>query len=351
DLRSDGGTVYGLGEGEAVGIVAHDDRAVQELFQIAIERLPVEDDGVRVLHPPVEWRDRPGCADPHRLGDVQPGGHLVDRLAAGVEDPLVVPWWGRSAAPSDLLTVGRESGALDLRPSQVDADADRHASNLTVPVIRPTNRPSPRVTETEYTPSVRPMLTGSTVAVNVSPSRPPAVRTRWVSTTVTSRPPTDAVARRAFSQSEYRAPPCAPSRKFMWSPPRRIVKPPSALDSIASREAQASDELWAPCSASVGGRCQLPLRRRLPNHFETKARALRSPASPWFSTTERYCSVLTPARGRMSPSRYCNQRRASSGDVSGWHWTPSAEPIWKTAGYRSVLANRTASGGRRNVSW
>src|SRR5690606_20969635 len=133
---------------------------------------------------------------------VEPDRHLVDEFSDRAEDRLVVTLRSGAAPPRQLFTVRAQGHGLDLGASEVDAHPNRHDENLTVPVNRPTKRPSLRVTETEYTPSVRPTSTGAPVAVNVSPSLPPAVRARWVSTTVIPRPDCEAAARSAFSARE-----------------------------------------------------------------------------------------------------------------------------------------------------
>src|SRR4051794_37179866 len=57
------GTIHGLREGKAVGVVGESHRAPQVGLEVALQRLAVEPRRVGVLHEPARRRHRAGYAD------------------------------------------------------------------------------------------------------------------------------------------------------------------------------------------------------------------------------------------------------------------------------------------------
>ncbi len=94
NLGSGGRTVDRLGQGEAVGVVAHHHGPPQNPLEVDIEWPPIQHRRVRVLHLTVEGGDGPRRADSHRLGHVQAHADFLHQVGHGGQYALVVTLWG-----------------------------------------------------------------------------------------------------------------------------------------------------------------------------------------------------------------------------------------------------------------
>jgi hypothetical protein len=115
-----------LGDREAVRVVLHADLAPERACEVLVQRPAVEPGRVRVLHPTRERGDRArdAHADAAALGELAFGvaherDDRRDRARVVVARRRHPAAQARRAAPVE----GRD---LDLRATQVDADAKRH---------------------------------------------------------------------------------------------------------------------------------------------------------------------------------------------------------------------------------
>ena len=124
------GTLPGLGQGKAVGVVFHGNGPAQVLLQILLERMADESGRIGVLHPPALDIDGAGDADADGAGC--PMGHFAQARFDQRVDPVAdsgvlggavrIAWRGR-AFPSQADALGIQQNGFDFGAAQVDAQA------------------------------------------------------------------------------------------------------------------------------------------------------------------------------------------------------------------------------------
>lgn len=123
-----GGPVEGFGEGEAVGVVFDAEGALDEAFEVVMERVAVEAEGVGVFEEAGVGGEGAGGSDAE---GVFGGASFVEDVAVeggdAFEDGRISLFGqGGDAAADEDVAVGIEDCAFDLGAAEVDADAMGH---------------------------------------------------------------------------------------------------------------------------------------------------------------------------------------------------------------------------------
>ena len=122
DSIAGAGTVGGLAEGEAVGVVLDADLAVQAFADVVVEAVAVQGDGVGALDQAGGGADDARDADADCGGDAEAGFAVANQGGDGAERVGVAG--GRGDAVTEDLRAGRAEGDdFDLGAAEVDADS------------------------------------------------------------------------------------------------------------------------------------------------------------------------------------------------------------------------------------
>ncbi len=118
------GTVYRLGQGEAVGVVGQSYRASQHFGQVRVQVFPVQPHRVGVAHAAGKGRQGAWDTDAHGAACADLRLHLGDQLTDGAQGPGIIVARGLRPVPRPHRLLGVQRDDFDLGATQIDSDAN-----------------------------------------------------------------------------------------------------------------------------------------------------------------------------------------------------------------------------------